>query len=56
MVSQGSVGPVKAKVHTIRTKPMVLAFFNNKGLGFTNYVPRGTTMNVSFIMRPWACL
>jgi hypothetical protein len=41
---------IKAEVHTSRTKPMILAFFGSKGLIYTNYVPRGTTMNANCIM------
>ncbi len=29
---------------------MVLAFFDNKGLIYTNYVPRGTTVNANYIV------
>jgi hypothetical protein len=43
-------GPVKAKVHATRTKQLVLALFNSKGLIDTNYKPRGTTVNASYIM------
>jgi hypothetical protein len=41
---------VKAKVHMIRTKQMVLASFDRKGLIYTIYMPRGTTVNASYIM------
>ncbi len=46
---KGQPGPVNAKVHATRTKQMVLAFFDSKGLIYTNYVPRGTTMNANYI-------
>jgi hypothetical protein len=29
---------------------MVLAFFNHKGLIYTNYVPRGNTVNAKYIV------
>ena len=29
---------------------MVLAFFDSKGLIYTNYVPRGTTVNADYIV------
>jgi hypothetical protein len=29
---------------------MMLAFFDNKGLIYTNYVPRGTTVNANCIV------
>jgi histone-lysine N-methyltransferase SETMAR len=47
---KGHPRPVKAKVHVTRTKQMVLAFFNSKGLIYTNYVPRGTMVNASYIV------
>jgi hypothetical protein len=47
---KGQPGPVKAKVHATRTKQMVLAFFDSKGLIYTNYVPRGTTVNANYIV------
>jgi histone-lysine N-methyltransferase SETMAR len=47
---KGQPRPVKAKVHATRTKQMVLAFFNSKGLIYTNYVPRGTTVNANYIV------
>jgi hypothetical protein len=47
---KGQPGPVKAKVHGTRTKQMVLAFFNSKGLIYTNYMPRGTTVNANYIV------
>jgi hypothetical protein len=43
-------GPVKAKVHATRTKQMFLAFFDSKGLIYTNYMPRGTTVNANYIV------
>jgi hypothetical protein len=47
---KGQPGPVKAKVHATRTKPMVLAFFNSMGLVYTNYMPRGTSVNANYIV------
>ncbi len=40
----------KAKVHATRKKQMVLAFFNSKGLIYTNFVPRGRTVNSAYII------
>jgi hypothetical protein len=45
---KGQPGPVKAKVNATRTKKMVLAFFDSKGLIYTNYLPRGTTVNANY--------
>ncbi len=52
MVEEGRTGPIKANVYATRAKQMVLAFFDAKGLIYTNYVPRGTTVNANatFIM------
>jgi hypothetical protein len=47
---KGQPGLVKAKVHATRTKQMVLAFFDSKGQIYTNYVPRGTTVNANYIV------
>ncbi len=47
---KGQPGPVKAKVLATRTKQMVLAFLDSKGLIYTNYVPRGTTVNANYIV------
>jgi hypothetical protein len=38
---KGQPGPIKAKVHATRSKQFVLAIFNNEGLIYTNYVPKG---------------
>jgi histone-lysine N-methyltransferase SETMAR len=47
-LKKGELGPIKAKVHATRAKQMVLAFFDKKGLIY--YVPRGTTVNVRYIV------
>jgi hypothetical protein len=43
-------GPIKGKVQASRTKQMVLAFFDSKGLIYTNYVPTGTMVNAKYIV------
>ncbi len=43
-------GLIKAKVHASRSEQMILAFFDSKGLIYTNYVPMGTTVNANYIM------
>jgi hypothetical protein len=47
---RGKPGPIKAKVHATRSKQMVLAFFDNEGLIYTNYVPKGQTVNANYIV------
>jgi hypothetical protein len=47
---KGSPGPIKAKVQATRKKQMVLGFFNSKGLIYTNFVPRGWTLNSAYII------
>jgi len=42
--------PVKARVHASRTKVMVLAFFDAKGLIYTNIVPKGVPVNADYIV------
>lgn len=50
-IPKGQPGPIKAKVQASRTKQMVLAFFNSKGLIYTNIVPRGATGNAAYITK-----
>ncbi len=50
MAKEGRVWLIKAKVHATRAKQMVLAFFDSKGPIYTNYMPRGTTVNAKYIM------
>ncbi len=50
-LKKGTPGPVKARVHASRTKTMVLAFFDSQGMVYTNYVPRGSTVNTKYIIR-----
>jgi hypothetical protein len=47
---KGSPGPIKAKVHATRKKQMVLAFFDSKGLIYTNFVPRDRNANAAYII------
>ncbi len=49
-LKKGKPGPIKAKVHVTRAKQIVLAFFDAKGLIYTNYVPKGTTVNARYIV------
>ncbi len=52
---KGSPGPIQAKVHATRKKQMVVAFFDSKGLIYTNSIPRGRTVNSAYIMEVLAC-
>jgi hypothetical protein len=47
---KGQPGLIKAKVHATRNKQMVLVFFDNEGLIYTNYVPKGQTVNANYIV------
>ena len=49
-LAKGEPGPIKAKSQVSRTKQMVLAFFDHKGLIYTNIVPRGQTVNGQYIV------
>jgi hypothetical protein len=53
-VKKGLPGPRKAKVHATRTKKMVLVFFDAKGVIYTNYVPKGETVNAEYIKKALA--
>jgi hypothetical protein len=48
-VKKGQPGPVNAHVHATRSKQMVLVFFNTKGMIYTNYIPKGKTVNAKYI-------
>ena len=47
---KGTPGPLKAKSQASRQKQMVLAFFDCKGMIYTNMVPRGQTVNGQYIL------
>jgi hypothetical protein len=49
-LKKGAPGPVKAKVVATRAKQLVLTFFGDKGMVYTNYVPRGMSVNVAYII------
>jgi hypothetical protein len=49
-LKNGTPGPIKAKVVASHTKQMALAFFDDKGMLYTNQVPRGATMNADYII------
>ena len=49
-LKKGTPGPIKARSQATRTKQMVLAFFDAKGLIYTNIVPRGQTVNADYII------
>jgi histone-lysine N-methyltransferase SETMAR len=53
-VKKGQLGPRKAKVHATRTKKMVLVFFDAKDVIYTNYVPKGETVNAEYIKKALA--
>ena len=50
-LKKGTRGPVKSKVHASRDTQMVLAFLDNKGLAYTNTVPKGQTVNSNYIVK-----
>jgi hypothetical protein len=49
-LEKGKPGPIKAKVHAMRKKQMVLALFNFKVLIYTNFLLRGKTVNALYII------
>jgi histone-lysine N-methyltransferase SETMAR len=49
-IEKGKPGPIKSKVHASRTKQMLLAFFDSKGLVYTHIVPKRTTINANSIL------
>jgi histone-lysine N-methyltransferase SETMAR len=50
-IQKGQPGPIKAKVQASRTKQMLLAFFDSKGLIYMHIVPRGSTVNAAYIVK-----
>ncbi len=50
MAGKGKPGSTKDKVSASPTKQMVLGFFDNKGKVYTNYLPRGTTVNADYFV------
>jgi hypothetical protein len=51
-LKKGAPGPVKAEVVATRAKQMVLAFFDDQGMVYTNYVLRGVSVDVAYISMP----
>jgi histone-lysine N-methyltransferase SETMAR len=49
-LEKGAPGPVKAKVVGTCSKQMVLAFFDDQGMVYTNYVPRDVSVNAAYIV------
>jgi histone-lysine N-methyltransferase SETMAR len=50
-IQKGKPGPIKARVHASRTKQMVLAFFDSKGLVYTHIAARGTSINATYMVK-----
>lgn len=49
-VPRGTPGPIKGKSQQSREKRMVLAFFDNRGLIYSNIVPKSSTVNAKYII------
>ena len=47
---KGAPGPIKARVHASRKKQMILAFFDNQGMIYTNYLEMGKIVNADYII------
>jgi histone-lysine N-methyltransferase SETMAR len=50
-IPKGQPGPLKAWVHASRTKQMVVAFFDSRGLIYTHIVPRGASINATYTIK-----
>jgi histone-lysine N-methyltransferase SETMAR len=50
-ISKGKKGPTKARVQASRTKQMILAFFDNKGLVYSHIVARGGPINANYVLK-----
>ena len=53
-ILKGQPGPIKAKVQASRTKQMILAIFDSKGLIYSKIVLRGATVNAAYIVKALA--
>jgi len=49
-IKKGQPGPIKAQVHASRQKQMVLAYFDADGMIYSDFVPRGKSVNANFIV------
>jgi len=49
-VPRGTPGPIKDKSQQAREKRMVLVFFDNCGLIYSNIVPKGSTVNAAHVI------
>ncbi len=47
-IKKGRHGPVKTKVAASRTKQLVLAFFDSKGLVYIHIIPKGIMINSNY--------
>ncbi len=50
-IAKGKLGPIKAKVQASRTKQMILAFFDSKGLVYSHIFARGVPINGNYIVK-----
>ncbi len=49
-IEKGKPGPIKARVHASRTKQMVMAFFDSRGLIYSHIIPKGAKINATYIV------
>ena len=49
-VMKGQPGPIKARVHASWQKLMLLAYFDTDSVIYTDYMPRGKTVNAKYII------
>ncbi len=50
-IPRGQPGPLKARVHASRTKQMVVAFFDSRGMIYTHIIPRGASINSTYTIK-----
>ncbi len=49
-IAKGKPGSIEARVQASRTKQVILAFFDSKGLVYSYIVARGVLINANYIM------
>ena len=47
---KGKLGPIKCKHHPTKARQLISAFFDNKGLIYTDFMSRATLMHATYIL------
>ena len=47
---KGKLGPIKCKLHQTKARQLISAFFDNKGLIYTDFMSKATLVNATYIL------